>query len=157
MNAHVQPYLFFEGRAEEAIAFYQTALGAELLFSMRFRDNPDPEACQGMPPDAGDKIQHAELRVGGTTILISDGNCQGGTSFQGFGLSLSGLTEADAEAKFNALAERGQVFMPLGETFFASHFGMVTDRFGVMWMVMAGAKEAPEGTDAPGQKTEAAS
>ena len=128
----VQPYLFFDGRCEEALQFYQKALGAEVTGLLRFKDSPDP----GMvPPGAGDKVMHASVRVGEATVLASDGRCEGRPSFQGFALSLTVSTEAEADRLFGALAAGGQVHMPLAKTFFSPSFGMVADRFGVSWMV----------------------
>jgi PhnB protein len=128
----VQPYLFFDGRCDEALEFYQSALGAEVTMLMRFKDSPDPAAC---PANAGDKVMHASFRIGDTTVLASDGRCQGRPSFQGFALSLTAPNEAEAERLFAALGDGGQVQMPLTKTFFASRFGMVADRFGVPWMI----------------------
>jgi PhnB protein len=128
----VQPYLFFDGRCEEAIEFYKRALGAELTMMMRFKDSPEPNTCA---PGQDDKVMHAQFTVGGSTILASDGRCEGKTKFEGFSLSLTVRTEADAERLFNALADGGQVQMPLAKTFFSPRFGMVADRFGVGWMI----------------------
>jgi PhnB protein len=128
----IQPYLFFEGRCDEAIEFYRKALGARVSMLMRFKDSPDPGTC---PPGLGDKVMHAELRIGETTVLMSDGHCQDAPAFRGFALSLTVPTDAEAERLFGALAEGGQILMPLGKTFFASRFGMAADRFGVTWMV----------------------
>jgi len=128
----VQPYLFFEGRCDEAIAFYRAALGAEVISLLRFKESPDPGMC---PPGAGDKVMHASFRVGETTVMASDGRCAGTPTFQGFALSLTVRTEAEAERFFGALGDGGQVHMPLTKTFFSPRFGMVADRFGVSWMV----------------------
>jgi PhnB protein len=128
----VQPYLFYEGRCEEALAFYRGALGAEVTMLMRFKESPDP----GMvAPGTGDKVMHASFRIGETTVLASDGRCQGSASFQGFALSLTVPNEAEAERLFGALGDGGQVQMPMTKTFFSPRFGMVADRFGVSWMV----------------------
>ena len=128
----VQPYLFLEGRCEEALAFYRGALGAEVTMLMRFKESPDP----GMvAPGTGDKVMHASFRIGETTVLASDGRCQGSASFQGFALSLTVPNEAEAERLFGALGDGGQVQMPMTKTFFSPRFGMVADRFGVSWMV----------------------
>jgi PhnB protein len=128
----IQPYLFFEGRCEEAIAFYRRALGAEVMGLMRFKESPDP----GMiTPGTEDKVMHAAFRVGESVVMASDGRCQGAASFQGFSLSLTVPDEAEAERTFNALGDGGQVQMPLTKTFFSPAFGMVADRFGVSWMV----------------------
>jgi len=128
----VQPYLFLEGRCEEALAFYRGALGAEVTMLMRFKESPDP----GMvAPGTGDNVMHASFRIGETTVLASDGRCQGAPSFQGFALSLTVPDEAEADRLFGALGAGGQVQMPMTKTFFSPRFGMVADRFGVSWMV----------------------
>ncbi|HEX6987589.1 MAG TPA: VOC family protein [Planctomycetaceae bacterium] len=133
----VQPYLFFDGRCEEAIEFYRKSLGAEVTHLMRFKDSPEP--CQeGMTPP-GDKVMHASFRIGETEVMASDGNCQGRPQFQGISLALSAPDAAAAERLFAALAEGGQVQMPLTATFFSPKFGMVADKFGVSWMVVASA------------------
>ena len=129
----VQPYLFFDGRCEEAVEFYKGALGAEVTMLMRFKDNPEPQAN---PTGAEDKVMHTSFRIGDTTVMGSDGRCQGRPSFQGFALSLTAPNDAEAERLFAALAEGGQVQMPLAKTFFSSRFGMVADRFGVPWMIV---------------------
>jgi PhnB protein len=130
----IQPYLFLDGKCEEAIAFYRQALGAEIVMLMRFKDAPDPAACPLDPANAS-KIMHASFRIGGSEVLASDGRCEGKQKFEGFALSLTAPDEAAAQTAFNALAEGGQVQMPLAETFFSPRFGMVADRFGVSWMV----------------------
>jgi PhnB protein len=132
----VQPYLFFDGRCDEALEFYQGALGAEVTMLMRFKDSPDPGSC---PAGAQDKVMHASLRIGDSTVLASDGRCQGRPSFEGFALSLTASDDAEAERLFAALGAGGQVQMPLAKTFFASRFGMVADRFGVPWMIYVAA------------------
>ena len=132
----IQPYLFFDGRCEEALEFYKKALGAKVEMMMRFKDSPEPPP-PGMqiPPD---KVMHACLRIGEDAVMASDGNCTGRPSFNGFSLSITAADDADAKKRFAALADGGQVQMPLGKSFFASSFGMVADRFGVSWMVIAG-------------------
>lgn len=132
----IQPYLFFEGRCEEALAFYREALDAEVTMQLRYQDSPDPGG-HDMPPGAGAKLQHAEFRLGETTVMASDGHCSGQPAFQGFALSLIVSGEEEAARRFAALAAGGQVLAPLGKTFFSPCFGMVTDRFGVSWMVLA--------------------
>jgi PhnB protein len=143
----VQPYLFFDGRCEEAIEFYRGALGAQVDMLMRFKDNPDlserqdtqdSSACMS-PPDAADKIMHASFRIGDTTIMASDGRCGGSPDFRGFSLSISVPQSSDAERVFATLAQDGKVEMPMAQTFFSQRFGMVTDRFGVSWMVLVAA------------------
>lgn len=134
-----QPYLFFDGRCEEALDFYGKAIGAEIDGLMRFADAPDAEAtCEEMnlPPGSERKVMHAAFRVGETTVMASDGMCAGKPDFQGFALSLDARDKAEAERLFAALGDGGQVQMPLGATFFSPAFGMVTDRFGVTWMVI---------------------
>ncbi len=134
-SGSVQPYLFFGGRCEEALAFYQQALGAKVGMVMRFSESPDP-APEGMvPPGFENKIMHSEFTVGNLTVMASDG-CDEATTFSGFRLALSVPTAADADRVFNALAEGGTVDMPLGPTFWSPRFGQVTDRFNVGWMVM---------------------
>ena len=130
----VQPYLFFDGRCEEAVEFYRSALGAEVVMLMRFKDSPDPPP-PGIVPPGPEKVMHAALRVGDAMVLASDGRCSGQPSFQGFALSLTAANEAVANRLFASLAEGGQVQMPLAKTFFSPRFGMVADRFGVSWMV----------------------
>ena len=128
----IQPYLFFQGRCEEAIAFYRTALGAEVTMFIRFKDSPEPHATAMTP---GDKVMHAQFRIGETTVLASDGRCEGQARFQGFALSLTVPSDAEADRLFASLADGGQVQMPLAKTFFSSRFGMVADRFGIFWMI----------------------
>jgi PhnB protein len=135
----INPYVFFDGRCEEALNFYRTALGAEVTMLMRFKEAPEQPPPGTLPPDAGDKVMHAELRIGSSVIFASDG-CEfaNNTSRRGISLALSVDSDADATRIFEALAADGQVNMPLGKTFFASSFGMVKDRFGVEWMIMHG-------------------
>jgi PhnB protein len=131
----VQPYLFFDGRCEEAIEFYRTKLGAEVTMLMRFKDSPEPHQPGMIPPGAENKVMHANFHIGDTAVLASDGRCLGKPNFQGFALSLTVSTDAEAERFFAALGDGGQVQMPLAKTFFSSSFGMVADRFGVSWMI----------------------
>ena len=146
----VQPYLNFNGRADEAIEFYRGALGAEVQALMRFKDNPEPAGCvgpdgkpQAMPAALLQKVMHAELRIGETVIMLTDGRMGGSpSSFQGIDLALSPATDAEAAKLFEALAQGGRVDMPLTKTFFSSSFGMLADRFGVGWMIVV----VPAGT-----------
>jgi PhnB protein len=131
----VQSYLFFDGRCEEALEFYRRALGAETTMLMRFKDSPEPPP-PGCAPSSDNKVMHSSFRIGDTTIMASDGRAMGKPNFDGFSLSLSVANEAEADRRFNALADGGEVIMPLGKTFFSPRFGMVTDRFGVKWMVI---------------------
>jgi len=131
----IQPYLFFDGTCEQAIDFYKKALGAEVTMLMRWKDHPEP--TPGMTPlGAENKVMHAHVRIGDTEIMASDGRCEGKPSFQGFALSLNAKNEAEAKRLFDALADGGQVQMPLAKTFFSPSFGMLADRFGVSWMVV---------------------
>jgi PhnB protein len=131
----VEAYLFFDGRCEEAVEFYRQALGADVTMLMRFKDSPEPPPPDMVPPGCENKIMHTSFRIGDTTVMASDGRCQGQPSFQGFSLSLAVQNEAEADRVFAALADGGQVQMPLTKTFWSPHFGMVADRFGVSWMV----------------------
>ncbi|HVY17809.1 MAG TPA: VOC family protein [Rhodopila sp.] len=131
----IQPYVFFEGRCDEALGFYQQALGAKVEMLKRFQDAPDQSMVD--PANAG-KVMHASVRVGDTVFAASDGQCGGQSRFGGFALTLTVDSEADAERIFAALAEGGEVRMPMAGTFFAKRFGMLTDRFGIMWMVIHG-------------------
>jgi PhnB protein len=135
----VQPYLFFDGRCEEAVAFYREALGAQVLMLMHFSDAPAGDAgCPGGTPPPADKVMHVCLQIGQTQVMASDGFAAGNPEFKGVSLSLTADDDAQARRLFDALADGGQVQQPLGPSFFASSFGMVADRFGVSWMVVAG-------------------
>jgi PhnB protein len=129
----VQPYLFFEGRAEEAVELYRKALGAEVTMLMRYKESPEPGS---IPPGGENKVMHMSLRIGDSVVMGSDGRCSGKPAFQGVSLSLAVKSDAEAEQRFAALSEGGQVQVPLTKTFFSSRFGMLTDRFGLGWMVM---------------------
>lgn len=133
----VQPYLFFDGRCEEALDFYRDHAGAEIVCAMRFKDSPEPASCgeDGAAPDP-EKIMHAGFKLGDCLIMASDGNCQGKTKFDGFSLAITVKEKAEAERLFAALGDGGQVCAPMTETFFSPAFGMVLDRFGVSWMVL---------------------
>jgi PhnB protein len=131
----VQPYLNFDGRCEEALEFYRSALGAEVPCLMRFQDSPEPAAPGMVPPGAEHKVLHASFRIGESTVLASDCHCAGRPNFQGISLSLTVPNEAEADRLFAALADGGQVRMPLAKTFYSPRFGMVDDRFGVSWMI----------------------
>lgn len=132
----IQPYLFFDGRCEEAIDFYRKTLGAKVEMLMRYKESPEPQQPGMVPPGSGDKVMHSTLRIGDTTVMASDGHCQGQPSFQGFSLSLSAANAAEAQKLYAALADGGQVQMPLGKTFYSPCFGMLRDRFGVSWMII---------------------
>ena len=132
----VQPYLFFDGRTEEALAFYNSALGAEVISVLRYKDCPDSPPPGMIKPGSEDKVMHSSFRIGEMVVMASDGSCAGKPSFQGFSLAISVADAAEADRVFSALADGGQVQMPLGKTFFSPRFGMVADRFGVAWMVI---------------------
>jgi len=134
----VQPYLFFDGRCEEAIEFYKRAVGANVAMLVRFKDSPDPPPPGMVPPGSENKVMHATLTIGESTVMASDGECGGKPSFHGFSLSLTVANEAEANRAFAALVDGGTVRMPLTKTFFSPRFGMLTDRFGVGWMVNVG-------------------
>ena len=134
----VQPYLFFGGRCEEAIDFYRKTLNAEVATLVRFKEAPEPQP--NMPECFEDKIMHAGLKIGDTLLMASDGRCDGQANFEGFSLSITVPDEAEAQRVFAALGEGGLVTMPLEKTFWAPKFGMLTDRFGVAWMVSAAHK-----------------
>ena len=137
----VQPYLFFNGRCEEAIEFYRGALGAKVEMLMRHKDSPEPHAPGTLPPGSENKVMHASFRIGDTTVMASDGHPgeQGHPRFEGFSLSIAVPTDTEAKRLFNALSDGGVVHQPLIATFFSSQFGMVADRFGVLWMVLTAA------------------
>jgi PhnB protein len=130
---HLEPYLDFNGRCDEALEFYKKAIGAEVELLMRWKDSPDKSMCT---PQNAEKVMHSRVRIGDTRIMASDGRGAGKPNFQGIMLSLSANTEADADRLFNGLVNGGQVTMPLGKTFFSPRFGMVTDKFGVGWMIL---------------------
>lgn len=132
----IQPYLFFDGRCDEALEFYKQALGAAVPMLMRFGDAPDQPPPGAMPPGYEKKVMHAEVRIGDAVFMASDGHCGGAARFDGFSLSLTVADEAAARRAFDALAADGEVRMPMGKTFFSPCFGMVADRFGVGWMVI---------------------
>jgi len=129
----IQPYLNFDGRAEEAIEFYKSKLGAKVEALMRFKDAPDQSMVS---PGSAEKVLHSCLRIGDTQLMASDGRCQGKGGFQGISLALNARDPKDAEKLFAALSDGGKVQMPLNKTFFSPAFGMVDDKFGVSWMVV---------------------
>src|ERR1044071_2864593 len=101
----LQPYLFFDGRCDEALEFYRKAPGAEVLMLMRFKESPDQTM---VPPGSGDKVMHCSVRIGESVIMASDGRCTGKQKFDGFALSLTLKSEAEADRTFKALSEGGQ-------------------------------------------------
>lgn len=133
-----EPYLFFNGRCEEAVQFYRQAVEADVRSLIRFREAPDVPAPDGF----ADKVLHADMRIGETTLLATDGDIGGAADFQGFSLSLTLARDAEAEKRFAALAAGGHVQVPMTATFFASRFGMVKDRFGLLWTILAHESQA---------------
>ena len=134
-NGIIQSYLFFDGKCEEAIEFYKKAVGAQVNMLMRFKDSPEPPP-PGCGPQDTNKVMHAQLQIGKTVIMASDGRATGQPKFEGFALSLTVPTEVEADRAFNALAKGGKIEQPLAKTFFSARFGMVVDKFGVFWMVL---------------------
>ena len=130
----IQPYLFLGGRGDEAIEFYKKALKAETQMVMRYKESPNRRKMP-LPPGWENKIMHASLRVGGGSIMLSDGCGENESGYKGFSLSYTAPDVAEAERAFAALGEGGEVQMPLSKTFFSPSFGMVKDRFGICWMV----------------------
>ncbi len=133
----VQPYLFFDGRCEEALDFYKAKLGAQVEMLMRWKDSPDKSMCN---EGNANKVMHCSFKIGDTAIMGSDGRNTGHPDFKGFSLSITAKDEAEADKLFGALGEGGQVQMPMSKTFFSPRFGMVADKFGVGWMVIAAPK-----------------
>jgi PhnB protein len=132
---YVEPYLNFDGRCEEALNFYRDSIGAEIMCMMKFSESPVP-CAEGMPLGYESKVMHSLFKVGDSAIMASDCNCKGEAKFEGISLTLNCKDDAEAERMFAALGAGGQVQMPLTETFFATKFGMVADKFGVSWMVI---------------------
>ena len=130
---HVQPYLNFDGRCDEALEFYKNAIGAKVGMLLRFKEAPDKSMIS---PGSEEKVMHSAVQMGDSTVLMSDARCAGKPNFNGIALTISAKTEAEADKLFNGLAEGGQVTMPLAKTFFSPKFGMVADKFGVGWMVL---------------------
>lgn len=131
----IEPYLFYNGRCEEALEFYKKVLGAEVQMLMRFKESPELPPPGMVPPGFENKIMHSSFRVGKTTIMASDGCEADKASFEGFSLAVSVATEAEADRVFGALSAGGQVKMPLNKTFWSPRFGMLEDKFGIAWMV----------------------
>jgi PhnB protein len=147
----LNPYLFFNGRCEEAIGFYQKALGATVPVLMRVKDSPVPPPDGKIAPGSENKIMHCEVNIGDVRFMASDGMASGEPSFKGFSLSLTYTDRKQADQAFDALAQGGKIDMPLSETFWAPRFGMVTDRFGVQWMISL-PQHAPEKFQRKGAK-----
>jgi PhnB protein len=133
-STFVQSYLFFDGRCQEALDFYKSALGAQVDFTMLYKESPEPPPPGMVPPGWEGKVMHTTFRIGETTLMAADSS-QANAGFEGFSLTLGVATQAEAERAFAALANGGQVKMPLTKTFWSPCFGMVVDRFGISWMV----------------------
>ena len=131
----IHPYLFFDGRCEEAVEFYRKALGAKVSMLMRYKDSPEPPPPGKVPPNWDNKVMHVSMQIGEATVMASDGCGSGDLSHNGFSLSLNVKDAAAADRAFNALAAGGKVEMPLTKTFWSPRFGMLSDKFGVQWMV----------------------
>ncbi|HTT49388.1 MAG TPA: VOC family protein [Pseudolabrys sp.] len=129
----IQPYIFFEGRCEEAIEFYKSALGAKVEMLMRYKQAPDQSMIS---PGSAEKVMHATIKIGDATVLMSDGRNSGKANFQGFFLTLYAKDPPEADKLFNALLDGGEVRMPLDKTFFSPRFGMLADKFGLGWMII---------------------
>ena len=140
MSTRIEPYLTFGGRCEEALEFYTRALGAKVEMAMRFSESPEPMPEGMVPPGFENKIMHASVMIGETRVMASDG-CGDATEYSGFSLSLSVANENEADTAFSALADGGTVTMPMEKTFWSPKFGMLTDRFGVSWMVSVAADQ----------------
>jgi PhnB protein len=135
----VQPYLFFSGRCEEAIHYYEQHLGAKINAKMRYKDAPPNDRPAA---DAnGEHIMYSNFTIGDTVLMASDDCVNTTTQFQGFSLSLTVETKDEADRAFRALADGGQVHAPLSQTFFSPYFGMVVDRFGISWMIIIPAEQ----------------
>ena len=132
----IQPYLFFQGHCEEAVEYYKKHLGAKQGRLVRYQDSPEPPPPGMVPPGYENKVMYTEFQVGDTQVMACDDGTRTITGFQGFRLSLSVANEAEAKRVFAALANDGEVNMPLAKTFFSSCFGMLKDRFGVGWMII---------------------
>ena len=132
----IEPYLFFGGNAEEALAYYAEVLGGTVEEKLRYADSPAPVPPEYMPSGGPHKLMHASLLVQGQRLMLSDGMRGGSGKFLGIALTLQYDTEAEAKRTYETLAREGTVVMPMGSTFFSPCYGVVIDRFGVQWMVM---------------------
>ncbi len=138
-STNVEPYLFFGGRCEQALEFYRTAAGAQIGMIMRFNESPEPMPAGMLQAGFEKKIMHCNFRIGDTTLMASDG-MNDKSVFSGFSLALNVSTEADADRVFAGLSDGGKIKMPLAKTFWSPRYGMLTDRFGVDWMVIVPAE-----------------
>lgn len=131
---HIQAYVFFQGRCDEALRFYGETLGAQVMFQMRYKDAP-AEVKREADPKTDDMVMHASVKIGDSIVMMSDDCMSTNVTHSGFNLSLTADNAADAEKLFNALADGGQIRLPFQATFWSKGFGMVADRFGIGWMV----------------------
>jgi PhnB protein len=132
--AAIDPYLIFDGNCEEAFNFYKSVLGVEFETISKFKDMPGDQC----PAGDENKIMHVSLPIGnGNRLMGSDtGSGMGGVTFgNNFSISLSTTSEDETKKLFDGLSAGGKVTMPLEPTFWAPLFGMLTDKFGVNWMV----------------------
>ena len=129
----VQAYINFGGRCEEALAFYKASIGAEVSNLMRWKESPDP--MMKAPAGYGEKIMNVTFKIGSTTLMADDGMGSEKIEYKGFTLAIEVADDAEAKRVFVALGEGGNVQMALAKTFWTSSFGMLTDKFGVPWMV----------------------
>lgn len=136
----VQAYITFGGRCEEALEFYKKSIGAEVTGLMRWKDSP--EASMKPPPGYEEKIMNAAFRIGETQLMADDGMGEKTPEFKGMTLAIEVADDAEAQRVFTALSDGGNVQMPLMKTFWSSSFGMLSDKFGVPWMVNVKAPEA---------------
>jgi PhnB protein len=135
----VETYLTFNGNCADAMRFYEKTLGAKIEYMMTHGESPMADQA---PPDFRDKIMHCSLMIDDRRLMASDpmpGQPHNG--MHGFTLSLAYPTVAEGERVFNALAEGGQVLMPLQDTFWVERWGSLVDRFGTPWMVSAGTQK----------------
>ncbi|MCB0213152.1 MAG: VOC family protein [Anaerolineae bacterium] len=136
----INPYLNFNGNCEEAFNFYKSVFGGEFVMLMRFKDMPAEEMDEEhqISDSEGQKIMHVSLPVGQGAILMGSdvpsamGTVQNGSNFA---IAISADSEAETDEIFNGLSAGGQVTMPLDKMFWGAYFGMLTDKFGIQWMV----------------------
>ena len=136
----VQAYVTFDGRCEEALEFYKKSIGAVVTGLMRWKDSQDKD-MRG-PPGYEEKIMNASFRIGETELMADDGMGEKPAEFKGMTLAIEVADDAEAKRVFTALGEGGSITMPLMKTFWTSSFGMLTDKFGVPWMVNVEAPKA---------------
>ena len=139
----VTPYVFFDGQCAEALAFYNEAVGAEILFSMQYKDSPEPLPEEMNVAGLQDRVMHATFKLGDSHIMTSDAAPGHHKGHGGFSLSITVVDKSEAEKIFNGLSNGGKVLMPLTETFFSPYFGTLQDKFGIEWMVYVEGEQTP--------------